>query len=290
MFKNMSLIFNKKPHKSVIINAALVMTFGLASCGPSPTTSSTEHASEAMTPTTTATATAVTPSSTSIATAGVAGVTPSQNLADTSTATNTPVSTSTSTSAPTKTPTVLSTNQPTKITSTPVQSEASPSSTNTKVAPTATPTTQSEGLLPAPVPAEPANGAVFSGLVDASQILLKWNAIKPTLSLDELYLITIRYNHQGQVFTDYAWTQQPNWSVGEHNYLGDLTDDGLFKWTVMLIRQTGTNSDGIPEGPALSRVSTERSFVWQAPTSNGGDNGNSKDNSDSNDNGGGGYP
>lgn len=165
-----------------------------------------------------------------------------------------------------------------------------------------TPSSQTDELLPAPAPVAPDDGMVFSNLVDAAQVVLKWETVKPSLSQDELYLISIDFNYQGQVYTDYAWTQQANWSLGEHSYLGTLSDDGLFKWSVILIRQTGANKDGVPQGDALSQRSQQRSFVWQPPSSGGGgnnnDNSNSNSNSNSNNNNsnnndnndGGGYP
>jgi hypothetical protein len=135
---------------------------------------------------------------------------------------------------------------------------------------------------------------VFSDLFDADQILLTWSPPKPELGPDGLYLITIQYNFQGETYTDYAWTQQPQWSMGEHSYLGDLSEDGLFRWSVVSIRQTGTDGDGVPVGPALSRESAEWSFVWKAPAppndDGGSDDDDDGDGGDGDGNGGGGYP
>lgn len=187
------------------------------------------------------------------------------------------------TPTPTVAATKISTPVPTEVLST--QTAATPKSP----ASTATPTVQSGSggnLLPAPVLLEPADGMVFSDSSVDTQILLKWTPVKAALKSDELYLITIDYNHQGEVFTDYAWTQQSSWPVNEHGYLTFLSDDNLFKWSVALIRQTDVNNDGVPVGPALSQRSSKWNFVWQVAQPGGGSGGGSDDGGG----GGGGYP
>jgi hypothetical protein len=103
--------------------------------------------------------------------------------------------------------------------------------------------------------------------------MLKWSQVKPSLDPDDYYFITIPYKHQSQIWTDYAWTQQTSWSVEEHNYLLDLSDDGVFSWSVVLMRQTGTAANGVPEGFALSQPSEERILLWRRPSSGGGKKG-----------------
>jgi hypothetical protein len=106
-----------------------------------------------------------------------------------------------------------------------------------------------------------------------AQVRLEWSPVKDSLAADELYLVALAYQHQGQIWVDYAWTQQTNWLVNEHGYLLDLADNGAFTWSLKLIHQTGTQDNGVPEGVDLSQSSEERIFVWRRPGPGGGDDG-----------------
>ena len=78
------------------------------------------------------------------------------------------------------------------------------------------------------------------------------------------YVVTLDYTHNGATWTDDTpWTKQAQWTVSEHAYLPDLSDDGRFRWSVRVMRQTGTDAQGRPTGVALSPASGERTFTWQ---------------------------
>ncbi|MBI1879395.1 MAG: phosphotransferase, partial [Chloroflexi bacterium] len=135
-------------------------------------------------------------------------------------ATNTPVPPLTDTPSPTFTATPLATPTPARtstptLTLRPTDTPSQPPPTNppstlvTTAPPTSSPTPlpPTEPLLPAPTLLGPEDGATFAG--DQAQITLSWSAVKPTLAADELYLIVIHFHSQGQIWTDYGWTQQP---------------------------------------------------------------------------------
>jgi serine/threonine-protein kinase len=215
---------------------------------------------------------------TSPATAAVAGL---------ATATRTPTPAPTSTMAPSATPTQPAPTQTPLILVVTATSPPAPPDTPTPPGPTATPVilvvtatpTQAPratrvpepaALLPAPTLLEPEEGTAFEDV--NAQVLLEWSPVKPSLAPDEYYFITIPYRHQGQLWTDFAWTQQTSWPLREHEYLLDMSDDGTFRWSVVLMRQTGTGDNGVPQGIPLSQSSQERSLVWRRP-SPGGDGG-----------------
>lgn len=198
-------------------------------------------------------------------------------LAPTDTATHTPTFTPTDTPPPTA--------SPIPPTETPLPPTATPAPTQTPLilVVTATPTLTP---LPTPTPRRapmsrsmPATATpTLTPLLEASQLQtppdgetfgfpntphLRWQGIKSPLAEDELYLVTIKFKHFGEIWTDYAWSTSPHWHVGEHEYLLTLSDDGRFEWSVQLIRQTSTNNDGVPQGPALSQHSQTRVFYWR---------------------------
>jgi hypothetical protein len=138
---------------------------------------------------------------------------------------------------------------------------------------------QPGSLLPAPTLLGPEDGHEFEG--SDAQITLEWSAVKDSLAENELYLITIHYkpepsisNQEGEVvWTDYASTRGTNWSANEHRYLLDNSADGRFSWSVTLILGQTEDLNGVPQGPALSETSQERTFVWIGATSGGDDSG-----------------
>ena len=123
--------------------------------------------------------------------------------------------------------------------------------------------------LAGPTPLEPGDGAAFDG---GSTIVLRWTPVKPGLDANELYLITITYRNKGAVWTDTAWTQETQWRLNEHGYLLGMSDDSVFNWSVRLLRQSGTDAKGVPQGDDLSLPSSLRSLVWRPPAA-GADSG-----------------
>lgn len=124
--------------------------------------------------------------------------------------------------------------------------------------------------LAGPTPLEPGDGAAFDS---GSTIVLRWTPVKPALDANELYLVTITYRNKGAVWTDVAWSQETQWRLNEHSYLLGMSDDGVFNWSVRLLRQSGTDNKGVPTGDDLSISSPVRSLVWRAAAASGGSEG-----------------
>jgi hypothetical protein len=104
------------------------------------------------------------------------------------------------------------------------------------------------------------NGDVFS---DRDEIVLAWQPVG-SLPADVFYVPTVSYSHRGATWTDETpWTQNTWWTLSEHRYLLDLSDDGLFYWTVQVVRKTGEDANGRPVGRPVSPMSGERTFQWK---------------------------
>lgn len=142
-----------------------------------------------------------------------------------------------------------------------------PASTQPASQPTSTPgrtaAVQPNSLtrLSGPTPVEPADGASFDS---NSTVVLRWTPVKPTLDAGEIYVVTITYRNKGAIWTDVAWTQETQWRLNEHSYLLGMSDDGVFNWSVRLLRQSGTDDKGAPKGDDLSASSSVRVLVWRA--------------------------
>lgn len=129
--------------------------------------------------------------------------------------------------------------------------------------------------LAGPTPLEPGDGAAFDS---GSTIVLRWAPVKSALGADELYFVTITYRNRGAVWTDTAWTQETQWRLNEHGYLLGMSDDSVFNWSVKLLRQSGTDAKGVPQGDDLSLSSPLRSLVWRsAAGTSSGDGGGGAD-------------
>ena len=84
------------------------------------------------------------------------------------------------------------------------------------------------------------------------------------------YEVSVAYLHLGETWYDEVpWTQDTSWTLTEHSYLLDLSDDGQFRWLVQVVRQTGVDANGNPTGIPLSAPSEVRTLIWRR-TSDGG--------------------
>jgi hypothetical protein len=190
----------------------------------------------------------------------------------TPTASPSPSPTATATWTPTHTPTPTRTPRPTAArTRTPTRTATAtrtPTPQPTTPAPSPAPkATATSTPLPAPTLLSPATGEVFP---HDAVITLKWQS-EGSLPPNVYYVITVAYTHAGGAWYDEVpWTQQTSWVLSDHNYLLGLSDDGLFRWSVQVMEQTGTDASGKPTGTPLSPQSKVRTLTWMQPLSPGG--------------------
>jgi hypothetical protein len=115
----------------------------------------------------------------------------------------------------------------------------------------------------------PQNGQVFSA---RDSIVLSWQPVGQ-LAPDEYYVPTVAYLRFGETWYDETpWSKQPSWDMSSHRYLLELSDDGSFRWAVRVMRRTGINNEGKPEGTARSPLSEVRTLEWKR-SGGGGDGG-----------------
>lgn len=155
-------------------------------------------------------------------------------------------------------------------------------STTAKATPVAVSSTGSAGKVAQPL--SPADGAVFTDMSGDTRIELKWSPVKPKLAANEYYVIILQYQHKGQTWTDLAESRTTSWLVNEHSYLRGMADDGLFYWSVTLVRQTGTDANGVAVETPLSASGPTRAFVWHTTQAGSAGNANANDNRSDNDN------
>lgn len=92
-----------------------------------------------------------------------------------------------------------------------------------------------------------------------------------SLPADAYYAVTVAYVHNGvEWYDEVPWTRGTSWTMSEHSYLLDLSDDGQFRWSVQVVRQTGVGADGKPTGLSLSAPSAVRTLIWRRPSGGGG--------------------
>lgn len=121
--------------------------------------------------------------------------------------------------------------------------------------------------MPAPQLLAPPDGQTFAR--DAV-ITLQWTPAGP-LPANGYYVVTLAYSHFGDTWYDETpWIKETSWSASEHNYLPDLSDDQLFRWSVQVMRQTGVDANGRPLGEPLSLSSAVRTFTWNRTPGGGG--------------------
>jgi hypothetical protein len=205
------------------------------------------------------TATTRTPTRVSTNTApetGTKAVTTTPTLEATVTSTQTPVPTATPSRTPTSAPTRTASPTRRPATATPVPTEPPPT----------------VGVqYPAPALISPFDGQVFS---ERDRITLSWQPVGQ-LAPNEYYVPTVAfspYREPGATWYDETvpWLKETNWNLSEHRWLLDESSDGQFRWAVRVLRRTGINEEGRPEGVAASPLSAVRTLIWKAPTEGGG--------------------
>ena len=133
----------------------------------------------------------------------------------------------------------------------------------TKSAPTPT-------SLPAPTLLAPSDRQEFPA---NAEVVLAWQPVGE-LPADAYYAISVAYSHQGATwYDDVPWTRDTTWALSEHDYLLDMSDDGQFRWSVQVVRQTGVDAGGKPTGLPLSAPSAVRTLIWTRSSPGGGGGG-----------------
>jgi hypothetical protein len=103
-----------------------------------------------------------------------------------------------------------------------------------------------------------------------AEIVLTWESVGE-LPADAFYMVSVAYVHLGEIwFDDVPWSKDTSWTLTQHTYLRDLSDNDEFRWSVQVVRQTGTDDGGKPVGVPLSPKSEERLVIWKTEGSGGG--------------------
>jgi hypothetical protein len=122
-------------------------------------------------------------------------------------------------------------------------------------------------LLPPPKLLAPLDRQDFQ---TSAEIVLTWEPVAE-LAPDAYYAVTVAFSHLGERWIDdVPWTRETRWTLTQHAYLQDLSDDGQFWWSVQVVRQIGTGADGQPAGVPVSEPSEERLVTWRKPPSGEG--------------------
>lgn len=125
-------------------------------------------------------------------------------------------------------------------------------------------------VLPGPVLVSPADRSEFAA---SAKVVLQWRPVQG-LPPDGYYAVSVAYYHFGQTWYDEVpWTQSTEWTLSDHGYLLDLSDNGEFRWSVQVVRQTGVDGDGRPVSLPLSTPSGVRTLFWRRPSEGGGGTG-----------------
>ncbi len=115
-------------------------------------------------------------------------------------------------------------------------------------------------LLPAPELLRPELGARIMG--NAEPIVLSWKPLK-ALAPNEYYQVTLDYDYsESNTLVKYA-TRDTQLVLPETLY--ETPNCGVFNWQVRLMRQTGTDASGQPEGSPLSYDSLYWYVQWLYP-------------------------
>ena len=131
-----------------------------------------------------------------------------------------------------------------------------------------TPTPRKATVVPSPAvssplsPRAPAAGSAFIG--SNAAIVFEWDPVG-ALAEDEYYVLTLRFPHGAETWQDVQWTKTSSLAMPAYIY-ENATLPGTLQWNVVLMRQTGTGSNGIKEGVPLSPPSPTFGLTW-APTS-----------------------
>lgn len=104
----------------------------------------------------------------------------------------------------------------------------------------------------------PDDGKVFSA---SDSIVLEWNW-SGALAEDHFFVVEIAFPHEQAIWVDVHWVKETSFTVPA--YLKDLmTGTRRCEWSVVIMRRTGVDKEGLPIGEPVSPYSAVRTFVWQ---------------------------
>lgn len=192
----------------------------------------------------------------------------------------TPTATTTFTPSPTATPRVSPTALPVGLTPSPTPTPSqtatatrtqTPTATPRPSPPTPTPEPAPVGVqFPAPVLVSPGGGRVYS---DRDTITLTWQPVGQ-LAPNEYYVPTVAFSPVADPsqtwYDDTPWIKETSWTLSEHRYLLTVSSNGEFRWAVQVMRRTGIDNDGKPDGIAISPMSEVRTLIWKPGSGGGG--------------------
>ena len=115
-------------------------------------------------------------------------------------------------------------------------------------------------LLPGPELVSPPLGARFEGL--GRPVVLQWKPVKP-LAPDEYYEVDVDYNRVETNNLVRLTTRATELTLPVGLY--ETPNCGVFNWQVTLMRQTGTDAAGRPQGQAVSYRSLYWYVRWSYP-------------------------
>ena len=92
-------------------------------------------------------------------------------------------------------------------------------------------------------------------IVQSPTLLLNWTSTRH-LAEDEFYVVHLEWPDGA---TTEHWAQNTSWRIFQQQ----RPANGVISWTVTIVRQTGTSSDGTPVGRRLSRPASPQWFEWR---------------------------
>ena len=117
--------------------------------------------------------------------------------------------------------------------------------------------------MPIPELLGPADGREFAA---EDEVVLNWQSVG-TLPAEAYYVVTVAFQHLGDTWYDeIPWLRETSWTLSEHDYLVELSDDAKFLWSVQVMMRTGQDAEGNPAGVAISPSSETRTLLWHRPT------------------------
>ena len=108
------------------------------------------------------------------------------------------------------------------------------------------------------------------GFTFRDEVVLEWEPVGQ-LAPDEYYVPIVEWVRWGKPTLDETpWIKETRWRMSEHDWLLAYSDNGEFRWSVQVMRRTGTNDKDRPVGSPRSPVSEVRTLLWKRKDDSGG--------------------